>query len=57
MFSKKLNFFTNHNMIEAIALNCTKTKDPTIKMNKPNFEVHGLKINLCLLFSLTKTEP
>ena len=48
MFSKKLNFFTNHNMIEAIALNCTKTKGPTIKMNKTNFEVHGLKINLCL---------
>ena len=48
MFSKKFNLFTNHNMIEANAQNCTKTKGPTIKMNKPNFEVHGLKINLRL---------
>ena len=49
IFGKKFNFFTDQNMIEAIAQNCAQTKGPTIKMNKTNFEVHGLRTNLHLL--------
>ena len=36
-------------MIEAIAQNCAKTKCPTKKINKSNFEVHGLTSILHLL--------
>ena len=36
-------------MIKVIAQNCAKTKRPTKKMNKSNFEVHGLTSILHLL--------
>ena len=36
-------------MITTIAQNCAKTKHPTKKMNKSNFEVHGLTSILHLL--------
>ena len=36
-------------MIKEIAQNCAKTKRPTKKMNKSNFEVHGLTSILHLL--------
>ena len=47
--SQKSNFFTDQDMIEAIAQNCAKTKCPTKKINKSNFEVHGLTSILHLL--------
>ena len=45
IFSLKFHFFTDQDMIDAIVKNCTKTKGPTIKMNKTNFEVHGQRTN------------
>ena len=36
-------------MIKVIAQNCAKTKRPTKKINKGNFEVHGLTRILHLL--------
>ena len=48
--AKNSNFFTDQNMIEAIAQNCARTKGPTIKIHKTNFEVHGLKTKLPLIF-------
>ena len=41
IFVKNINFFTDQDMIEAIAQNCAKTKGPTKKIDKINFEVHG----------------
>ena len=49
IFSKNFNFFTDTSLMKAIAQNCAQTKGPTIKMNKTNFEVHGLRTNLHLL--------
>ena len=46
---KNINFFTDQDMIEAIAQNCAKTKGPTKKIDKINFEVHGHRIILYLL--------
>ena len=42
-------FFTDQDMIEVIAKNCAKTKRPTKKIDKSNFEVHWLRIILHLL--------
>ena len=41
IFIKNINFFTDQDMIEAIAQNCAKTKAPTKKVDKTNFQVHG----------------
>ena len=54
ILSKKFNFFTDQNMIKAIAQLCAKTKGPMIKMNKINFEVHGLMTNLHLLIYVSR---
>ena len=41
IFIKNINFFTDQDMIEAIAQNCAKTKAPTKKIDKIKFEEHG----------------
>ena len=43
IFEKNFNFFTDQDMIQAIAQNCAKTKAPTKKIDKINFEEHGLR--------------
>ena len=40
IFHKNINFFTDQDMIEAIAQNCAKTKAPTKKIDKIKFEEH-----------------
>ena len=47
--SQKCNFFTDQDMIEAIAQNCAKTKAPTKKIDKVNFEAHVTRIIFHLL--------
>ena len=51
-------------MIEAIAQNCAKTKGPTKKIDKINFEVHGptsvfnfLKKMKNVRFGMAKSAP
>ena len=43
IFIKNINFFTDQDMTGAIAQNCAKTKGPTKKIDKVNFEVHGTR--------------
>ena len=47
-FQQKTLFFTNQNIIKAFAKNWAKTKGPTIKIIKTNFEVDKLRTNLHL---------
>ena len=49
IFIKNIKFFTDQDMIEAIAQNCAKTKAPTKKINKVNFEAHVTRIIFHLL--------
>ena len=49
IFIKNINFFTDQDMIEAIAQNCAKTKAPTKKIDKVNFEAHVTRIIFHLL--------
>ena len=49
IFVKNINFFTDQNMIEAIAQNCAKTKAPTKKVDKVNFEARVTRIIFHLL--------
>ena len=48
-YSQNSIFFTDQDVIKAIAQNWAKTQGPTKKNNKINFEVHGLRILLHLL--------
>ena len=49
IFIKNINFFTDQDMIKAIAQNCAKTKAPTKKIDKVNFEAHVTRIIFHLL--------
>ena len=43
-FIKNINFFTDQDMIEAIAQNCAKMKAPMKKVDNINFEAHVTRI-------------
>ena len=49
IFIKNIKFFTDQDMIEAIAQNCAKTKAPTKKVDKVNFEARVTRIIFHLL--------
>ena len=52
-------FFTDQDMIEVIAKNCAKTKRPTKKMDKNNFEVHEPRsiFHLLTLIGVLRKRP